>query len=318
VKGPALYGRKMVDYFLVRRRTAVAATIGIICIGTVHAFTHHHNYCRALLSSSARTRTRCAALSSPSAGPHDTVPQQLSLPSSLLTHDDICWKLRPPADTPPVQKFRVAAYAASQYMVEQWTALFGDRRRQQQEDRQRKIVFPDTPVVVLEAWDRRQRPQQQIGRFGITVRPGPSTPELVAALSRVVTTKKQSSSMVDDNDHNHHNVVTAAAAIIYMYIEPSYRSQGIGALALQVIRYLHGNVLGCDCTILVADDKSPPPERQKLVQWYERHGFYKASELQDMMGSPNERYGVAMIAPLTNTPISSPTSSSPPFTIQWW
>jgi GNAT superfamily N-acetyltransferase len=226
-----------------------------------------------LLLSSARTRTRCAALSSPSAGPHDTVPQQLSLPSSLLTHDDICWKLRPPADTPPLQKFRVAAYAASQYMVEQWTALFGDRRRQQQEDRQRKIVFPDTPVVVLEAWDRRQ-PQQQIGRFGIMVRLGPSTPELVSALSRVTTNKQlYSSSVMADNDHNHHNVV-AAAAIIYMYVEPSFRSRGLGALALQVIRYLHGDVLNCDYTILVADDKSSPTEqRQKLVQWYNRQGF---------------------------------------------
>jgi GNAT superfamily N-acetyltransferase len=213
--------------------------------------------------------------------------------------DDIRWKLRPPADTPPLQKLCIAAKS---WAIHTLFVSKGQPPKQQQQQKQQQIVFPDTPLVVLEAWDPR-RPNEQWGRFGITVQPGPSTPELVSTLSRV--TGRSSNSV-------------AAAAVVYMYVEPPHRHKGIGAMALQIIADLHRRQ-GCDCTILVADDKSGLEERT-LVKWYERHGYHRAPELQQMMGSPDEKFGVAMIAPITTTSSSTSTTepTPPSFTVEWW
>jgi GNAT superfamily N-acetyltransferase len=219
--------------------------------------------------------------------------------------DSIRWKLRPPADTPPLQKLCIAAKAWAIHN----TLLLVSKGQRQPHQQQQPIVFPDTSMVVLEAWDPRRGPHSvQWGRFGITVAPGPSTPELVSALSRV--TGRTSNSVA----------VAAAAAIVYMYVEPPHRHKGIGAMALQIIADLHRRQ-GCDCTILVADDKSGWDERT-LVKWYERHGYHRAPELQQMMGSPDETFGVAMIAPITTSSSSSSTSTTEPtppsFTVEWW
>lgn len=192
-----------------------------------------------------------------------------------LTHQDIRWKLRPPPDTPVWQKIRIATTG---WAIRTLTP------------NPPTLLFPKTPTVVLEAWDRRQG-NVQLGRFGITVDAGPSTPELVDTVSRTT-----------GQDYP----AVAAAAIIYMFVEPEHRGKDIGALALEVIAYLHG-AKGCGCTILVADDKS---EEQKLVKWYECHGYQRAPGLQEMMGSPNEIYGVAMIAPSS--------VDLPSFEVEWW
>jgi GNAT superfamily N-acetyltransferase len=223
--------------------------------------------------------------------------------------DDIRWKLRPPADTPPLQKLCIAAKAWAIHNT-QLLVSKGQPLQQRPQQQQQQIVFPDTPLVVLEAWDPRRGPHnEQWGRFGITVAPGPSTPELVSALSRV--TGRTSNNSV--------KAAAAAAAIVYMYVEPRHRHKGIGAMALQIIADLHRRQ-GCDCTILVADDKSGLDERT-LVKWYERHGYHRAPELQQMMGSPDETFGVAMIAPITTSSSSSTSTTEPTprsFTVEWW
>ena len=97
-------------------------------------------------------------------------------------------------------------------------------------------------------------------------------------------------------------LVVRAAAIIYMFVEPEYRGRGLGQLALEAIAYLHA-ARGCDYTVLVANDKtvaapnSDDENQMKLVRWYERNGYTRAPELQDVFGSPDGVYGITMIAP---------------------
>ena len=136
--------------------------------------------------------------------------------------------------------------------------------------------------------------KKKIARFGITTHRGPPAPQMR-------TTMKQVYNITTDID-------PGVAAIIYMYVEPEYRSAGLGELALEVISSIHA-CQRCDFTILVADDDGSG----KLVEWYLAHGFEKAPLLQDLMGSPGGKFGTTMIRP---------TSISPDFYddchLQWW
>lgn len=87
------------------------------------------------------------------------------------------------------------------------------------------------------------------------------------------------------------------AAIIYMFVEPAYRNCQVGSLALDVISAIQ-YVQAVDFTILVADDNGSGG----LVRWYEEHGYARAPLLQNMLGSPNEVNGIAMISPVTIKP----------------
>ena len=83
-------------------------------------------------------------------------------------------------------------------------------------------------------------------------------------------------------------------AIIYMFIEPEYRKFGVGSLALEVISAIH-SVQAVDFTVLVADDNGSGG----LVRWYESHGFSKAPLMQKVLGSPDGKFGTAMIRPVS-------------------
>lgn len=97
-------------------------------------------------------------------------------------------------------------------------------------------------------------------------------------------------------------------AIIYMYVEPEYRGKNAGMLALEVISAIH-SIQAIDFTILVADDNGSGG----LVRWYEDNGFVRAPLLQEMMGSPDEKFGVSMI-----TPVSIKEGFFDTCTIKWW
>lgn len=138
----------------------------------------------------------------------------------------------------------------------------------------------------------RQR-RQKIARFGITTDRGPTAPPIEESIKDIYG--------IDLEGRN-----PGIAAIIYMYVEPHYRSVGVGELALEVILSIHA-FNGCDFTVLVTDDNGSG----KLVQWYESNGFSKAPKLQNMMGSPGGKYGDTMISPTRQ-------QLSPECKIKWW
>ena len=78
-----------------------------------------------------------------------------------------------------------------------------------------------------------------------------------------------------------------------MFVEPDYRSRNVGALALEVISAVHA-VQGVDFTVLVADDNGSG----RLVKWYEDNFFLRAPLMQNILGSPDSQFGVAMISPV--------------------
>jgi hypothetical protein len=78
-----------------------------------------------------------------------------------------------------------------------------------------------------------------------------------------------------------------------MFVEPDYRSRGVGALALETISAIQ-YVQGIDFTVLVADDNGSGG----LVLWYEEHGYSRAPLLQSTLGSPDKQNGIAMISPV--------------------
>ena len=134
-----------------------------------------------------------------------------------------------------------------------------------------------------------------MGRFGITTARGPPAP------------------LLDETVIEFYNLPptltgVGAAAIIYMYVEPSYRSCGIGELALEVIAAIQ-TIQGSDFTVLVADDDGSG----KLVNWYEGCGFRVAPKLQGLFGSTDGEYGVAMIRP---TSVRADIFKD--CTIRWW
>ena len=183
------------------------------------------------------------------------------------------------------------------------------------------------PVVVVTATMHGVR----LGRFGIVTEPGPVVPPpLSAAIQRIYGGHRE-----DDDD-------IRAGAIVYMYVEPEYRGQDIGSVALaQVLPAIQRSCSGTH-TLLVANDKTPARRREtrttdeedgynhdddddsgdrKLVQWYQRHGYHVADELQDMLGSPNGIYGIAMISSLQEEEEEDPSPQIHPYrppNIQWW
>mmetsp|Transcript_945 Transcript_945/g.1346 ORF Transcript_945/g.1346 Transcript_945/m.1346 type:complete len:278 (-) Transcript_945:112-945(-) len=200
--------------------------------------------------------------------------------SSKLTHDDIVWKLRPPPETTLFRKL-VLRLGANLIRLDC------------------KLKGQDPPVVlcpkvggaaVLEAHYQNTK----IARFGLTTQRGPSAPPIEETVQDIYNIQQLPLGGV------------GSAAIIYMFVEPPYRSLGVGELALEVIAAIHA-VQGCDFTLLVADDNGSG----KLVQWYEANGFSLAPKLQNLMGSPDGQFGTSMIAP-TNERLSTSCR------IKWW
>lgn len=146
------------------------------------------------------------------------------------------------------------------------------------------VLCPSGGRAVLEAYVRSGKRtgffkrKKIIARFGFTTNAGPS------ALP------------VDESIRDCFGIVPSSnlriGAIIFMFVEPEFRSRRIGKLAVEIISAVQA-YQGSDFTILVADDKGSG----KLVSWYEKIGFKQAPKMQEMMGSPNAKYGVSMIAP---------------------
>jgi GNAT superfamily N-acetyltransferase len=133
-----------------------------------------------------------------------------------------------------------------------------------------------TPKADMEAWYN----DTQIGRFGFLVEGGPVAPPMEETIQELY----QDSS------------ATLIAGIIYMFVEPEYRNLNVGTLALQVISLIHAQQ-DCGYTVLVVDDDGSG----KLIRWYEQHGYTRAPKLQMILGSPDAKYGVSMIAPTNNS-----------------
>lgn len=197
-----------------------------------------------------------------------------------LTHADILWKLRPPPSTSFFQKL-LLQFCANAIRLDCYVRHVDPPF----------VLCPKGGQAVVEAYYQDCR----IARFGITTVRGPSAKPIHDTVENIYGIEL---------DGRHQTVGTAA--IIYMFVEEPYRSQGVGALALDVISTIH-SLQGCDFTVLVADDDGSG----KLVKWYEQHGFTQAPLLQDMLGSPNKKYGIAMIAPTRN-------EIDPFCRIQWW
>lgn len=93
-----------------------------------------------------------------------------------------------------------------------------------------------------------------------------------------------------------------------MYVEPDYRSRNVGALALDVISAIQ-SVQAVDFTVLVADDNGSGG----LVRWYEDNGYSRAPLMQNVLGSPDEVNGIAMISP-----VKIEKGFFDRCTIKWW
>jgi len=139
------------------------------------------------------------------------------------------------------------------------------------------------------------RRRKKIARFGFTTTRGPSNPIIDRTISETYNIDPPPMS-------------ATVGAIIYMYVEPEYRGKNAGVLALEVISAIH-SIQAIDFTILVADDNGSGG----LVRWYEDNGFVRAPLLQEMMGSPDEKFGVSMI-----TPVSIKEGFFDTCTIKWW
>lgn len=221
---------------------------------------------------------------------HATDSEQKNSTTDAFSHADIVWKIRPPPGTSRFRKIfmRLAANLIRLDCI---------------------IKRVDPPVLlcpkggqaVLEAYSTRVNDSNgkrsskklvKIGRFGITTETGPPMTAIQETVADLYGVNPQG--------------LVRTAAIIYMFVEPEFRHRETGKLALEVITLIHA-FQGCDFTVLVADDNGSG----KLVDWYQRHGFLRAPNLQDLFGSPNEKFGVTMIAP---TQSILPTDCR----IQWW
>ena len=99
-----------------------------------------------------------------------------------------------------------------------------------------------------------------------------------------------------------------------MHVDPEFRGSGLGKFALEAVAAIH-TARSCDFTLLVADDDGSG----RLVRWYENNGFSRAPELQDMMGSPGEKFGISMIAPARAGGVGSEEGSFfDRYRIRWW
>jgi hypothetical protein len=208
-----------------------------------------------------------------------------------FTHADIVWKIRNPPNTRRVRKI-ITRLAANLIRLDAIIKRVDPPL----------VMCPRGGQAVLEAYTTVKNPNKKgkrkgklvkIGRFGITTESGPP----VAAIQDTVS----------DLYGLNPIIMVRTAAIIYMFVEPEYRQRETGTLALQVITLLHA-IQGCDFTVLVADDNGSG----KLVEWYQETGGYMlAPKLQDVFGSPDQKFGITMIAP-TNSVLPDDCK------IQWW
>lgn len=199
-----------------------------------------------------------------------------------LTHADVVWRLRPPPEYPLHQRImlRLASNALRLESLLKKTPL-------------PIVLCPQGGKAVLEAhYQTDGGDLKKIARFGITTQSGPPIPPIQETVADIYGLDTK--------------VLVQTAAIIYMFVEPEYRSKGLGPLALEVISLVHASQ-GCDFTVLVADDDGSG----KLVKWYESHGYTKAPKLQDVFGSPGGKYGITMIAPTVQRLPGG-------CTIEWW
>jgi GNAT superfamily N-acetyltransferase len=241
---------------------------------------------------------------------YSTIPKKdavsIEKATDVFTHQDIKWIIRPCEDP-------------SWTRMWQWRFLgclnFLQYRLRRIPDlplfpvQSQKLPPDEAPPrrVVLYAYHHGS----PIGRFGIVPDAGGSAPPeaIQQAAGRLTVSTSE---------------MLRAAAIIYMFVEPKYRGRSVGSLALAVISHIHAS-RGCHCTVLVANDSQARQKASfdanakldtnhvddRLVQWYERHGFIRAPELQDLLGSPHGIYGITMMAPTL-------FQSDAPFRIQWW
>jgi ribosomal protein S18 acetylase RimI-like enzyme len=205
---------------------------------------------------------------------------------AILKHKDIVWKLRPSPETSRLKRIwiRIAAN-----LIRFDCLLFRKEKP--------TVLCPktDNGQVLLEAYIKDNNNNNKlikVGRFGFTTERGPRAPQI--------------QDTVQDLYGISNNIIIGVAAIIYMYIEPEYRKNDIGKLALEVIGYIH-SIQGCDFTVLVVDDNGSG----KLIDWYTKHGYSKAPKIQNIMGSPDGVHGITMIAP-TNSKIDQDCQ------IKWW
>lgn len=197
-----------------------------------------------------------------------------------LTHQDIVWKLRPPAGTGRRRRLWLK-FAANLIRLD--CLLFRKTLP--------TALCPKGGQALLEAHTHNVDGKLvKVGRFGFTTERGaPAEPiqETVSDLYGIST-------------------LVGVGAIVYMFVEPEYRKRKIGTMALEVIRCIH-SIQGCDFTILVVDDDGSG----KLIDWYERNGYSRAPKLQDILGSPNAIHGVSMITPTS-------LSIDEDCRIKWW
>jgi len=188
----------------------------------------------------------------------------------LLSHSDIEWKLRPPEGTS---------------RLDRWKIKLGANLLRLNSNELPPILCPKGGRAMLEAYYKEPgKRKKKIGRFGFTTSRGPSSPEIDTTIREIYNI-------------NPPPLSATIAAIIYMFVEPEYRSRNVGALALEVISAIQ-SVQAVDFTVLVADDNGSG----SLVGWYEEHDYSKAPLMQDILGSPNKTNGISMISPVTIKP----------------
>ncbi|KAL7550486.1 hypothetical protein ACHAWF_013718 [Thalassiosira exigua] len=174
--------------------------------------------------------------------------------TSQLSHSDIEWRLRPPEGTSRMERLKIKVGA---------NLLRLDSKLKGQE--LPPVLCPRGGRALLEAYHKAR---------------GPSSPEIDTTIRELYKIDPPPLS-------------ATIAAIIYMFVEPEYRSQNVGALALEVISAIQ-SVQAVDFTVLVADDNGSGG----LVRWYEGNGFSRAPLMQNILGSPDEKNGIAMISPV--------------------
>lgn len=215
-------------------------------------------------------------------GDNSVIPKQQQ--PSLLTHADILWKVRPAQDTTSLWQRLWLRLAANLIRLD--CIVF---RKEPP-----TVLCPKGGQAVLEAhcYDDGNHHHRlvKVGRFGFTTERGPSAPAIQESV----------------RDLYGIDATVGVGAIIYMFVEPSHRQRHVGALALEVISLIQA-LQGCDVTVLVVDDDGSG----KLVEWYAQNGYALAPKLQDLLGSPNGKHGVTMIAPTRNI---LPKNCH----IQWW
>lgn len=203
--------------------------------------------------------------------------------TNALTHADVTWKLRPPTETGRLKRWWLR-FAANLIRLD--CLIFRKEAP--------IALCPKGGQAVLEAHcqDAQSGKLVKVGRFGFSTERGPPAPPIQETVSELYGIAP--------------NILVGVGAIIYMFVEPEYRKRDIGRLALEVISLIQA-IQGIDFTILVVDDNGSG----KLIEWYLKNGYSKAPKLQDILGSPDGKNGITMIAP---------TNSILPFDcrIQWW